>query len=242
LRWHESGLVRARDSGASLVVPSKFVAADLTADGVDAGRLSIIKGGSDHLVAADLAATDALLTRLGVDGEFLLTVSTLEPRKNVDRLLMAYRILRRSLPKPWHLVIVGPTGWGPRLPSPEDQAGVILAGAVPDAVLTGLYQRARAFTYVPLTEGYGLPPLEAMRAGTPAVVANEVPSVHDLGEEGEPAVAIVNPVDDIAGGLYRVLTDETLRADLAARGEAYARGRTWQSTAEQHRALWRSLV
>jgi glycosyltransferase involved in cell wall biosynthesis len=226
------------------VVPSKFVAADLAADGVDASRISIIKGGSDHLVGADLAATDALLAQLGVDGEFLLTVSTLEPRKNVDRLLMAYRNLRRSLPKPWHLVIVGPTGWGPQLPSPEDQAGVVLAGAVPDAVLTGLYQRARAFTYVPLTEGYGLPPLEAMRAGTPAVVANEVPSVHDLGEEGEPAVAIVNPVDvdDIAAGLYRVLTDEAMRADLAARGEAYARERTWQSTAEQHRALWRSLV
>ena len=54
----------------------------------------------------------------------------------------------------------------------------------PDVVLSELYRRARAFAYVPLTEGYGLPPLEAMRAGIPTVVSDEVPSVHDLGAPG----------------------------------------------------------
>ena len=243
-KWHEAALVRARDSGASLVVPSKFVAADLIDDGIDESRISIIQGGSDHLVAEDPVQTDALLAELGVTGEFLLTVSTLEPRKNVARLLMAYRALRRSLPAPWPLVIVGPTGWGPQLPSPEEQAGVILAGAVSDAVLTGLYHRARAFAYVPLTEGYGLPPLEAMRVGTPAVVTNQVPSVSDLGDTAVPPARIVNPfdVDDISTGLFEVLTDEAMRADLIARGLAFADTRTWQRTAEEHRTLWRSLA
>jgi glycosyltransferase involved in cell wall biosynthesis len=244
-RWHEAALCRARDAGASLVVPSRFVANDLILDGVDERRLTIIPGGSDHLVEADLDATDALLRRLGVEREFLLTVSTLEPRKNVDRLLAAYRSVRASLPLPWPLVIVGPTGWGPQvLPSPEDQAGVVLAGAVSDAVLTGLYQRARAFAYVPLTEGYGLPPLEAMRVGTPVVVANEVPSVHDLGQEGVAAATVVDPFDvsSIATGLFTVLTDDRVRAELAARGEAHARTRTWRAVAELHGALWRSLT
>jgi glycosyltransferase involved in cell wall biosynthesis len=243
-QWHEAALCRARDSGASLVVPSKFVAADLMSDGIDVSRISIIQGGSDHLVAEDPVQTEELLARIGVRGEFLLTVSTLEPRKNVGRLLMAYRALRRSLPEPWPLIIVGPTGWGPQLPSPEDQAGVLLAGAVSDAVLTGLYHRARAFAYVPLTEGYGLPPLEAMRLGTPAVVTNQVPSVHDLGDTDIPPVRIVNAVDvdDITAGLYEVLTDDALRDDLSVRGEAFARTRTWQRTAEQHLDLWRSLA
>jgi glycosyltransferase involved in cell wall biosynthesis len=242
-KWHETSLLRARDSGASLVVPSKFVAADLVADGVDESRLTIIPGGSDHLVTPDPDATDELLERLGVDGEFLLTVSTLEPRKNVDRLLRAYRMARASLPEPWPLVIVGPTGWGPQVIDPEEQAGVLLAGAVDDAVLTGLYRRARAFAYVPLTEGYGLPPLEAMRMGTPAVVAHEVPSVHDLGQAGEPPARVVDPwnVDDIATGLVDVLTDDDLRVDLAARGQAHALKRTWLAVAQQHRELWRSL-
>ena len=63
--------------------------------------------------------------------------------------------------------------------------GVVFTGAVPDPVLAALYRRARAFAYVPLTEGYGLPPLEAMRVGTPVVVSDEVPSVHDLGRAGD---------------------------------------------------------
>ena len=242
--WHEASLCRVRDSGASMVVTSRFVAADLIADGVAMERLTIVHGGSDHLVEPDEAGTDRLLALTGVRGGFLLTVSTLEPRKNVDRLLEAYRAIRASLPEPWPLVIVGPTGWGPQLPSPEHAAGVVLAGTVPDAVLTGLYRRARAFAYVPLTEGYGLPPLEAMRMGTPSVVANEVPSVHDLDESIEPAVVIVDPldVDDIARGLVAVLTDEVVRADLATRGESYARARTWRAAAHQHIALWRSLA
>jgi glycosyltransferase involved in cell wall biosynthesis len=242
--WHEAALCRARDSGAALVVTSRFVAADLIGDGVDPDRITIVHGGSDHLVAEDPAATDALLSRLGVPGPFLLTVSTLEPRKNVHRLLQAVRQLRGTLPEPWPLVIVGPAGWGPALPSPEDQQGVVFAGAVPDAVLTGLYRRARAFAYVPLTEGYGLPPLEAMRVGTPTVVANEVPSVHDLGQSGLPPARIVDPMDveDIAAGIAAVLTDDTLRADLAARGEAYARSRTWRAAAEDHVRLWRALA
>jgi len=243
-RWHEAALGRARRSGAALIVPSRFVAADLMGDGLPADRITIVPGGSDHLVDEDPAQTAAALRRLGVPGEYLLTVSTLEPRKNVDRLLAAYGRLRRSLPEPWPLVIVGPTGWGPAMESQGDHEGVVFAGRVTEAVLSGLYRRARAFAYVPLTEGYGLPPLEAMRVGIPTVVANEVPSVHDLGEPDRAAALIVDPsdVDDIAAGLAAVLTDETVRADLARRGQVYSAGRTWRAAANQHLGLWRSLV
>jgi glycosyltransferase involved in cell wall biosynthesis len=120
---------------------------------------------------------------------------------------------------------------------------VVLAGPVPDAVLSELYRRARAFAYVPLTEGYGLPPLEAMRMGTPSVVAHEVPSVYDVGASGPPPARLVDPfdVDDIATGLGDVLTDAAVRADLAARGTDYARSRTWRAAARQHVALWSTL-
>jgi glycosyltransferase involved in cell wall biosynthesis len=242
-RWHESSLCRVRDSASALVVTSKLVAADLISDGVDRDRITIVHGGSDHLVPEDPLQTDAVLRRLGLRGEFLLTVSTLEPRKNVDRLLQAYARARATLPEPWPLVVVGPTGWGPALSSPEGQPGVVFAGAVTDAALSGLYRRARAFAYVPLTEGYGLPPLEAMRAGTPSVIANEVPSVIDLDQSGPSPALIVDPLDveDMAAALSRVLTDDALRAELVGRGEAHARSRTWRTAAHQHIALWRSL-
>jgi glycosyltransferase involved in cell wall biosynthesis len=243
-RWHEAALCRARDSEAALVVTSKFVAADLLADGVQSDRITIVHGGSDHLVPEDPVETEALLRHFGVRGQFLLTVSTLEPRKNVDRLLQAYGLIRAELPEPWPLVIVGPTGWGSTLSGPPDQQGVVFAGAVSDAALTGLYRRARAFAYVPLTEGYGLPPLEAMRSGTPSVIANEVPSVVDLEEPGPPPARIVDPfdVEDIAAGLTAVLADETVRADLARRGAAHAHSRTWKTAAHQHIGLWRALA
>jgi glycosyltransferase involved in cell wall biosynthesis len=241
-RWHEVALRRACDSGAALVVPSRFVCEDLTSDGVDPARITVVPGGSDHLADPDPGGADALLLRSRVSGEFLLTVSTLEPRKNVDRLVRGYARARRVLPEPWPLVIVGPAGWGPE-PVPPQSAGVVFAGVVPDGVLTELYRRARAFAYVPLTEGYGLPPLEAMRMGTPSVVANEVPSVHDLGEPGAAPARIVDPfnVDDIAAGIGEVLVDDALRADLAARGTEYVRSRTWREAARRHIDLWYSL-
>ena len=183
-RWHEAALRRASRSGAALVVPSRLVAADLGGDG---HRRGPGHGGAERRrssAAPDADATDVLLRQLGVSGEFLLTVSTLEPRKNVDRLVQAFAPVRDSLPGPWPLVIVGPTGWGPEPPAPRAADHVVFTGPVPDVVLSELYRRARAFAYVPLTEGYGLPPLEAMRAGIPTVVSDEVPSVHDLGAVG----------------------------------------------------------
>ena len=242
-RWHEAALHRAARWASALVVPSQLVAADLAAFGVEPGRVTVVPGGTDHLADPDAAATAALLEQVGVSGEFLLTVGTLEPRKNVDRLVRAFERVRRSLPGPWPLVIVGPAGWGPEPNRPPATDGVVFTGAVSDPVLAGLYQRARAFAYVPLTEGYGLPPLEAMRMGTPSVVANEVPSVHDLGATGDPPARIVDPldIDDIAAGLGAVLTDDAVRADLMARGADYALSRTWRAVARQHIDLWRAL-
>jgi alpha-1,3-rhamnosyl/mannosyltransferase len=243
VRWHEAALRRASHSGAALVVPSRLVAADLAESGVAEGRITVVPSGADHLPPPDAAATDALLQRVGVSGPYLLTVSTLEPRKNVDRLVRAFGRVRASLPGPWPLVIVGPSGWGPVPVEPGVDEHVVFTGSVPAAVLSELYGRARAFAYVPLTEGYGLPPLEAMQAGVPTVVSDEVPSVHDLGVLDAPAARIVDPldVDSIATGLADVLTDEAQRAEKARRGAAYAATRTWRGTARAHLDLWRSL-
>ena len=242
-RWHEAALCRARDCGAHLVAPSLLVAADLVALGVDEHRITVVRGGTDHLVPPDADATTALLERVGVHGEYLLTVGTLEPRKNLVRLVRAFSRARARLPEPWPLVIVGPTGWGHEHERIAETEGVRFTGAVSDGVLADLYRRARAFAYVPLTEGYGLPPLEAMRSGTPTVVSNEVPSVTDLDGVGPPPARVVDPldVDDIAAGLGEILTDDALRADLSARGSAHALPRTWRGAALEHLALWRRL-
>jgi glycosyltransferase involved in cell wall biosynthesis len=127
-------------------------------------------------------------------------------------------------------------------PSPADR--VVLTGPVSDSVLSELYRRARAFAYVPLTEGYGFPPLEAMQAGVPTMVSDQVPSVHDLGVPGPAPARVVDPldIDAMARGLAAVLTDNALRTELASRGSAYAATRTWRDSARAHVELWRSLT
>lgn len=243
-RWHESALQRARESGAAFVVPSRLVAADLAAEGVDSSRIAVIPGGSDHLPHPDEEATAALLERVGVVGRYLLSVGTLEPRKNVERMLRAYGVARQELDTPWPLVVVGPQGWGPRPDEPPLPDGVVFTGAVSDAVLAGLYRRCRAFVYVPLTEGYGFPPLEAMRHGAPVVASREVPSVRDLGDEGPAPARLVDPfdVEDMARAMCDVLTDDALRSDLAGRGTAFVSDRTWETAARRHVELWRALA
>ncbi|HUC37251.1 MAG TPA: glycosyltransferase family 1 protein [Acidimicrobiales bacterium] len=229
VRWHEAALGRVLRTASAFVVPSAEVAADLLAAGALERSLHVVPFGCDHLPPPDIAAAQNMLERLGVEGEFLLSVSTLEPRKNLVRLLDAYELARARLPDCWPLVVVGPQGWGRHL---EARHGVVLAGAVEDATLAALYQRARLVAYVPLEEGYGLPPLEAMRAGTP-VVASKVPSTGD-------AVLEVNPssTEEIAEALVSAAMDEAVRARLVSSGRSHVAPLTWDATARRYLELW----
>jgi glycosyltransferase involved in cell wall biosynthesis len=229
-RWHEAALARAVASGALLLASTPELAAELRLGG--ARRVTALDGalyGCDHLPPPDASGATELLDRLEVGERFLLSVGTLEPRKNLARLAAAYELVRGRLPERLPLVLVGPTGWGQELP-PADS--VILAGHVDDAVLAALYARAVAVAYVPLHEGFGLPAVEAMRAGAP-VVASRVPSVGD-------AALVVDPtdVDAIAAALLRVVTDGDARGTLVAAGRAHSAGLTWAAAAERHAGLW----
>lgn len=232
-RWHEGALRRAIARSSVLMVSARATADDLLAAGVESGRIELVPHGGDHLPPPDEAAAGAELARLGVEGEFILTVSTLEPRKNLARLSDAFIMARRSLPEPWPLVVVGPRGWGQRLQPPP---GVLLAGSVPEAVLSGLYARARLVAFVPLHEGFGLPALEAMNAGVP-VVASAVPSVGD-------AALIVDPTDpqDMARGLVEAATDDARRAELVAAGRSRAGQLTWAASARRHLEVWSAVA
>lgn len=230
--WHEAALRRALVRSDRFLVPSDVVAADLMEAGASPDRVTVVPMGCDHLPPPDPAAVDALLSRLGVAGPFLLSVGTMEPRKNLVRLALAYERTRNSLPEPWPLVVVGPSGWGEQL---HQHQGVILAGMVTPAELAGLYARARLLAYVPLMEGFGLPPVEAMLAGAP-VVASGVPSTGAAAYQVDP-----NDTDSIAEGLVVVATDEDVRRRLQTAGRSHAAGLSWSSIAQRHVALWKEV-
>lgn len=222
-RWHEAALARARRRAQLLIVPSRD-----TAKAVHDRRVHVVEEGCDHLPSPDHEAAQVVLDSVGVDGPFVLSLSTLEPRKNLGRLLAAYRQSGLA----WPLVVVGPAGWGPDLP-PQDN--VKLAGFVSEAVKSALLAACRCLVYVPLVEGWGLPATEAMAMGAP-VVASPMPSI------GEAAL-VVDPAstDEIAAGIVAAASDEAVRADLVRKGKERAAALTWANAAQAHVDLWRAL-
>lgn len=230
--WHEAALQRSLARSDRFLVPSEVVADDLVHAGASPDRVAVVPMGCDHLPAPDSDAVDALLSRLGVVGPFLLSVGTMEPRKNLMRLALAYDRMRSSLPEPWPLVVVGPSGWGEQL---HEHQGVVLAGMVTQSELAGLYARARLLAYVPLMEGFGLPPVEAMLAGAP-VVASNVPSTAGAAYQVDP-----HDTDSIAEGLLVVATDEITRHQLETAGRRHAAELSWSTIAQRHVGLWEEV-
>ena len=237
-RWHDRALARAARTAAVLFVPSAEAADEVMAAGAPGRRVQVLDPmyGCDHLPPADRAGVAELLARLGVGGPYLLAVGTLEPRKNLSRLVEAYQRAVPDLPDPWPLILVGPPGWGVETASLQRVPGVKVAGPVTDAVLAGLYAAARCVAYVPLFEGYGLPAVEAMAAAVP-VVASAVPSTAGAALEVDPL-----DVDSIAAGLVTAAGDERRRSELVTAGLLRAGELTWKAAARSHFAAWRAAA
>lgn len=177
----------------------------------------------------------------GVEPPFLLFVGTIEPRKNLSRLLRALQRLRtrREVPP---LVVAGRIGWayGSTLDELRADPGVRLLGHVDDATLAALYRSARLLCFPSVYEGFGLPLLEAMVAGLPALVG----TLGSLPELAGDAALQVDPtdVDAIAAGLERLLDDDGLRSLLAERGRARATQFTWEAAAGRVLTVARGTV
>ncbi|HEV7938787.1 MAG TPA: glycosyltransferase family 1 protein [Solirubrobacteraceae bacterium] len=196
-------------------------------------------------VVAPLGVTPALAGALSVEetetlpgAGFVLAVGTLEPRKNLPRLVEAYRRLDRHLQEQHPLVVVGALGWETgttldALRSLGDRCTML--GHVSDAALAELYRRCAVFCYPSLGEGFGLPVLEAMAAGAAVLTSN----LSSLPEVGGDAVEYVDPRDviAIAAGLERLLASPAHRAELGARALTRSRDFTWTSFAEQTLAV-----
>jgi len=175
---------------------------------------------------------------------FILFVGSLEPRKNLLRLVAAYARIASTLRKDVHLVVAGGAGWlSEDLQPTVQRLGVTeqvhFVGYVPEEDLPALYSLATVFAYPSLYEGFGFPVLEAMQCGVPVLTSN----VSALPEVSGDAALFVSPteVDDIAVGMARLLDDADLRTELRTQGYARAGAFSWERCARETLAVYRRV-
>ncbi len=196
--------------------------------------------------AADAGTLAAVRRKYALPERFVLSVGTVQPRKNYTRLIEAFAALDAPAgDQTRHLVIAGGRGWlyeqvFDRVTTLGLDSRVHLLGFVDDADLPALYNLAEVFVFPSLYEGFGLPPLEAMACGVPVVCA----ATSSLPEVVGDAALTINPLDvgRLAEAVQRVLADEVLRASLVARGLARARQFTWTKAARELRQVYFKIV
>ena len=174
----------------------------------------------------------------GIEGDYILSVGAIQPRKNLSRLVAAYSRLRRARPEgnlP-RLVLVGKCAWLydetlRSIKELEVSDSVILTGYVPESDLPALYSGALAFVYPSYFEGFGLPPLEAMQCGTAVIVGDKTSLPEVVGDAG----VLVDPFDvaDIAAAIEKVISDSNFREQLRVKGLERAKLFNWRKTARQ---------
>jgi alpha-1,3-rhamnosyl/mannosyltransferase len=248
VRWLERGLPKALARAAAILVDSDFVRAEvLAAFSVAPERVRTaylgVSGDYRPRAAEETAAT---LREFGlVHGGYVLTVGTIEPRKNLTHALEAYAELPAEVRERYPLVVAGAHGWRAsamviRLRQLAERGQIRFLGHVSAAALPDLYAGAALFVFPSLYEGFGLPPLEAMASGTPVLVSDRASLPEVVGDAG----ATIDPdqPETTTAKIAELLGDPALRAEMVTRGLARAAKFTWEACAALTRDAYRRAL
>jgi glycosyltransferase involved in cell wall biosynthesis len=232
IRFHESRLqFLLRAEHLRIITTSPRLGVRLFQIGIDPDRIRFARLGVNDtaVAAADPSVVRESLAAHGVVGPFTFYAGTREPRKNVERLVHAHREAHRENAELGPLVLAGPIGWGQ-----VDTGDAVVLGLVDRALLLGLYRDATVCAYVPRAEGWGLPPVEALHAGSRVVASRNCPSV-----EGNQEVVLVDPLleESIAEGLLAAL-DQGNDVLSRERRRASVADMTWHNCALDHLKAW----
>jgi glycosyltransferase involved in cell wall biosynthesis len=206
-------------------------------------KIDVIYNAYDERFSCEPREEDVVRVRerYQLQDQFVLYAGNVKPHKNVERLIEAMQIAHARGLDHLKLVVIGEDlSKGASLRRAVHRHNlhkyVRFLGYLPESTLAVMYRLAGVFVFPSLYEGFGLPPLEAMASGTPVVTSN----VSSLPEVAGAAAVLVNPLDpgEIADGIYRVLTDESLRRDLRAKGLVRASEFSWETSARRVREIY----
>lgn len=239
---------RSVGQAVHLITPSETVRQEVIAfTGRSAAEVTAVHNGIDERLRPWTPDERApVLQRLGLPSSgYGLTLSALEPRKRIDRLVDAWQALPPGLRSRFPLVVAGAPGWRnealrARIERGAGEGWLIPLGFVADDDLPALYSGAHLFAYPSIYEGFGLPPVEAMACGVPTVVANAscLPEV-------TAGAAMLSQPDDLlafAADLGRALIDEAWRGDAVTRGLQVAGRYTWARCVRETIAVYRRVL
>jgi len=247
--YYRTVIPRIIDQARFVITDSESSKADLVnylnvpAEKVTAILLGVSPEFRKRIKKADL---EAVRQRFGLPPHFFLSVSSLEPRKNLGKLVRAYSLLPDEVTNKHKLVLVGAgnrifaepayTKELSRLPA----GSVITPGYIPESDLPAIYRLSTALVFPSLHEGFGLPVLEAMAASTPVITSN----CSSLPEVAGPATALVDPssAEEIAAAMELIAEDTGTRNLLIERGKKRAAAFTWDKTARETLAVLRAAA
>ncbi|MDR2649972.1 MAG: glycosyltransferase family 4 protein [Clostridiales bacterium] len=204
--------------------------------GVSPERIAIAPGGVDTRVFYPVGAEriNKAKKKYSIPDTYLLYAGTLEPRKNIERLIEAYAKLVNEEPSAPPLVLAGRKGWlyesiFEKVESLGMEKRVIFTGYIDDADMPAILSGAMIFVFPSLYEGFGMPPLEAMACGTPTLTSTSASLPEVVGD----AAVKADPynAEDIKDGMKRLINDSALRGDLSAKGLERAKQFNWERPA-----------
>lgn len=248
IAFMERQMPRTLAQAARIITDSDFVRRELIEHlNIPGARIQTVPlGVADSFHPYSSMELDPVLARYGLANRaYLLVVATLEPRKNLPRLVDAYGRLPEAVRRRYPLVIVGARGWLNEaleqcLEPLERRGQARRLGYIAQEDLPLLYAGAWAFAFPSIYEGFGLPVLEAMRSGLPVLTADRA----SLPEVAGDAAILVDPedVDAITAGLERLLTDAAWRALAVERGLRQAQSFSWARCVEETVAVYQAAL
>ena len=215
---------------------------------LDPSRITVVPNGVDFSrfhTGYSVERIQEVSKKLSLEGDYFLYLGTLEPRKNIPRLIEAYALLQKKLGKVPLLVLAGRKGWlyesiFERVKELGLEKDVIFAGYVSNEDTPPLMAGAKAFLFPSLYEGFGMPPLEAMACGTPVIVANTASLPEVVGDSG----LYVDPFDieSMVEAMERIVTDAELCKQLSKSGIEHASQFTWDTSGKILASVCRTMA
>lgn len=242
-------LPHAARQAAAIITVSEYAKQELQQElNLPAKKFHVVHqaAGEHFRPITDPEQRSLIRTRYQLPKRYILYVGTIEPRKNLPRLLQAFHAVRQQPTlKPIKLVLVGANGWMSdqlyeQIAKYDLTNHVQLLGYVPEADLPTLYSMATCFTFPSLHEGFGMPPLEAMACGVPVLTSQNSAMEEVCGD----AASYVDPLDveSIASSLTALLSDVRLQCSLKSKGLQRARQYSWQRTAAATADVYRAVI